>query len=214
MVKMHTEQITQDLREQITKGIYPPAFSLTEIDLAQKYGVSRSTIKKSLMMLESEGLVSIEPNKGAKVRVYSINEVLEFLEVREVLEGFIIRNAVSAITDEQISLLEELLKQMKLLLEQKDLLAYSQCNQEFHKIIYSACTNRTAVEVTVQLKNQMRKYNAKTILVPGRDASSFDEHTKILNAIRARDAASAELYMRIHIRNVCKVFKENYALLF
>lgn len=214
MVKMHTEQITQDLREQITKGIYPPAFSLTEIDLAQKYGVSRNTIKKSLMMLESEGLVSIEPNKGAKVRVYSINEVLEFLEVREVLEGFIIRNAVSAITDEQISLLEELLKQMKLLLEQKDLLAYSQCNQEFHKIIYSACTNRTAVEVTVQLKNQMRKYNAKTILVPGRDASSFDEHTKILNAIRARDAASAELYMRIHIRNVCKVFKENYALLF
>lgn len=214
MVKMHTEQITQDLREQITKGIYPPAFSLTEIDLAQKYGVSRNTIKKSLMMLESEGLVSIEPNKGAKVRVYSINEVLEFLEVREVLEGFIIRNAVSAITDEQISLLEELLKQMKLLLEQKDLLAYSQCNQEFHKIIYSACTNRTAVEVTVQLKNQMRKYNAKTILVPGRDASSFDEHTKILNAIKARDAASAELYMRIHIRNVCKVFKENYALLF
>lgn len=163
MAANHTEQIFKDLRDQIVKGAYPPAFSLTEVDLAQKYGVSRNTIKKSLMMLENEGLVSIERNKGAKVRVYSLDEVLEFLEVREELEGFIIRNAVKTITDQQIRWMEDLLGQMKQLLDQKNLLAYSQCNQEFHKIIYAACTNRTAVDVTTQLKNQMRKYNTKTI---------------------------------------------------
>lgn len=214
MAATHTEQIFKDLRDQITKGAYPPAFSLTEVDLAQKYGVSRNTIKKSLMMLENEGLVSIERNKGAKVRVYSLDEVLEFLEVREELEGFIIRNAVKTITDQQIRWMEDLLGQMKQLLDQKNLLAYSQCNQEFHKIIYAACTNRTAVDVTIQLKNQMRKYNTKTILVPGRDVCSYDEHVKILEAVKARDAETAELYMRIHIRNVYKTFQNNYALLF
>lgn len=144
----HIDEIFNDIREQIIKGGYPPSFSLTEMDLSQKYCVSRSTIKKCLMMLEAEGLVSIERNRGARVRVYSIDEVLEFLEIREELEGFIIRNAVKSITDEQIHQLEDLMKQMKQLLEQHNLLAYSRCNQSFHEILHSACTNRTAVEVT------------------------------------------------------------------
>ncbi len=213
MAKLNTEQIFNDLKEQIVKGVYPPAFSLTEVNLAQKYGVSRNTIKKSLMMLESEGLVSFERNKGAKVRVYSIEEVLEFLEVREVLEGFIICKTVDAITDQQLQILEDLLKQMKTLLEQKELLAYSRCNQEFHKVIYDACTNRTAVEVTTQLKIQMRKYNSKTILAPGRDVSSYSEHLQIYEALKARDMEAAEHSMLTHIRNVRKTFQEYYTLL-
>ena len=214
MPTISTEQIFNDLKEQIIKGVYPPAFSLTEVELAQKYGASRNTIKKCLMMLENEGLVCIERNKGAKVRVYSIDEVLEFLELREELEAFIIRNAVKSITDEQLQNMESLMKQMKQLLDQKDLLGYSQCNQEFHRFIYAACTNRTAVDVATQLKNQMRKYNSKTILVPGRDANSYSEHIKILEALRTRDEKAADLYMRIHIRNVYKTFQDNYALLF
>lgn len=214
MAIVHTEQIFNDLKDQIIKGVYPPAFSLTEIELAQKYGVSRNTIKKSLMMLENEGLVYIERNKGARVRVYSIDEVLEFLEVREELEGFIVRNAVKHISDEQTQDLTALMERMKDLLEQKNLLAYSQCNQQFHQIIYDACTNRTAVDVTTQLKNQMRKYNSRTILVPGRDLQSCSEHIKILEAVQARDEKAAELCMRIHIRNVSKTFQDNYEWLF
>ncbi len=208
------ERIFHDLKEQIINGVYPPFFSLTEQDLSQKYDVSRNTIKKVLMLLENEGLVSIERNKGAKVRVCSIEEVMDFLDLREVLEGFIIRNAVVSITDQQIQQLSDLLVHMKELMDQRDLLAYSQCNQEFHNIIYSACTNRTAVEMTIKLKNQMRKYNSKTILVPGRDVSSYEEHKKILQVIQARDPESAELAMRLHIRNVRDTFQTNYSLLF
>lgn len=214
MAVNNTERIFNDLKEQVINGAYPPAFSLTEQDLSQKYDVSRNTIKKVLMLLENEGLVSIERNKGAKVRVCSIEEVMNFLDLREVLEGFIIRNTVASITDEQIQQLSNLLVHMKELMDRRDLLAYSQCNQEFHNIIYSACANHTAVEMTIRLKNQMRKYNSKTILVPGRDVSSYDEHTKILKAIQARDPESAELAMRLHIRNVRDTFRTNYSLLF
>lgn len=209
-----TERIFQDLREQIVNGIYPPSFSLTETDLAKKYDVSRNTIKKCLMMLENEGLVSIEHNKSARVRSYSIDEVMDFLDLREVLEGFIVRNAIQAITPEQIRQMEELMAQMKTLMEQKDLLGYSQCNRQFHQIIYDACTNQPAVEMTLRLKNQMRKYNSKTILVPGRDAASYDEHARILETIKEKDVESAELCMRLHIRNVRKTFQDNFSLLF
>lgn len=209
-----TERIFQDLKEQIINGTYPPSFSLTETDLAKKYDVSRNTIKKCLMMLESEGLVSIEHNKSAKVRSYSIEEVMDFLDLREVLEGFIIRNAVQSITAEQIGEMERLMAEMKELMERRDLLGYSQRNQQFHKVIYDACTNQTAVEMTIRLKNQMRKYNSKTILIPGRDTSSFDEHARILETIKEKDVESAELCMRLHIRNVRKTFQDNFFLLF
>ncbi len=214
MTKNQTTEIYDTLKEKIISGFYQPSESLTELELANQFGVSRNTVKKALFMLERENLVSIERNKSAKVRSYSMAEVLEFLELRENLEGFIIRKAVNSITEEQLEKLSELLSQMKTHMVNRDLLAYSQCNQNFHAVIYSACVNRTAVEMTLQLKNQMRKYNTKTILIPGRDVQSFAEHTQIYEAIKARDGELAEKLMQHHIFNVRKTFEDNYSLLF
>lgn len=87
-------------------------------------------------------------------------------------------------------------------------------NQQFHSIIYDACPNKTATDLLIRLKLQMRKYNAKTILVPGRDNCSYEEHKAILEAIRAGDCAGAEANIRRHVENVRKTFEENFALLF
>lgn len=209
-----TTEVYDSLKDKILKGEYSPSESLREQDLSNQYGVSRNTIKKCLLMLEKEGLVTIELNKGAKVRSYSLNEVLEFLELRATLEGFIIRKAVPAFSEEQITKLEEIFNIMKKHCDNSELIEYSQGNQLFHKIIYEACPNRTAVDLTTSLKNQMRKYNTKTILIPGRSTQSFDEHLAILNAIKKRDAALAESLMVTHINNVRKTFEENYFLLF
>ena len=65
-----------------------------------------------------------------------------------------------------------------------------------------------------KLTNQMRKYNAKTILVPGRGDQSFKEHGDILEAIKQGDVATAEACMRDHVGNVRKIFEEYYSLLF
>lgn len=209
-----SNDIYLDLKREISNGGYSPSFALTEVELSKKYGVCRNTVKKSLMMLEADGLVTLERNKGAKVKVYSIDEVLEFLEVREELESFIAKNAARNIKDDQIVQLSQLLEEMKEMKEKHALLEYSNRNRAFHKIIYEACTNKTAVELTLQLKEHMKKYNSKTILVPGRDESSLIEHTKILESIKNHNENDAELYMRIHIRNVADTFRKNFNLLF
>ena len=206
--------VYENLKERIEQGFYSPAESLPEIDLANEYNVSRNTIKKALLMLENDSFVTIEQNKGAKVRSYSKTEVLEFLELREELEGFIIRLAVPQFDNKSIEKLENLLKEMADYKENSNLMAYSTCNQKFHAIIYDICPNRTAVDVTIRLKNQMRKYNSKTILIPGRDERSFEEHQAILYAIQQKDAALAESCIRQHIRNVRHTFEEYYSLLF
>lgn len=209
-----TTIVYEKLKERIEGGYYSPAEGLPEIDLASEYDVSRNTIKKALLMLENDALVTIEQNKGAKVRSYSKTEVLDFLELRVELEGFIIRVAVPCFTKKDVQKLEDIYRQMKERSDQHDLMGYSALNQQFHAAIYHVCPNKTATDLLIRLKNQMRKYNAKTILVPGRGEHSFEEHGVILEAIKQGDAVAAESCMRTHVGNVRKTFEEYYSLLF
>lgn len=209
-----TASVYTDLRDKIIKGIYSPAENLPEVELANTYSVSRNTIKKALLMLESENLVTIERNKGAKVRSYSIDEVLEFLQLRSMLEGFIVKLAVPYFTEKKMAQLQAILDKMGEARASHDLITYSGYNLEFHQVIYDVCPNRTAVSMTVALKTQMRKYNTKTILVPGRDKQSFSEHSAILDAIKNQNQDLAELLMQQHISNVRRTFAENAELLF
>lgn len=209
-----TTMVYEKLKEKIESGVYSPAESLPEVELANEFEVSRNTIKKALLMLESDSYVTIEMNKGAKVRSYSQKEVLDYLQLRIELEGFIMRLAVPCFTDADIDRLETIFDQMGQRRAAKDLLGYSALNQQFHSIIYEICPNKTATELLLRLKAQMRKYNAKTILVPGRDSNSYVEHRAILDAIRNRDVIAAESAVRTHVENVRKTFEEHFTLLF
>lgn len=202
------------LRDRIISGALSPAESLPEVELAAQYSVSRNTVKKALLMLESEGLVTIEQNKGAKVRAYSKQEVLEYLEVRECLEALLIRLTVPVITKKDIQRLEKYLEIMRQLKESGNLMEYSKNNRAFHEVLYQACPNRTAAELVINLKNTMRKYNSKTILIPGRSDHGLEEHEQIVAAIKECNVAKAEDAMRRHIHGVRQVFDQYFDLLF
>ena len=209
-----TTMVYESLKDKILRGVYSTSASLPEVELANEYNVSRNTIKKALLMLENDGYVTIEMNKGAKVRSYSSQEVLDYLQLRVELEGFIVRLAVPCITEAQFQRLEGIITQMGQRQKDGDLMGYSALNQQFHAIIYDACPNKTATDILIKLKQQMRKYNMKTILVPGRNTHSLQEHKAILEAIRLRDAARAEAAVRTHVDSVRRTFQENLALLF
>ncbi len=208
------QEIYKDIKDRILTGKYLPTSGLTETELASHYNVSRNTIKRVLLMLERENLVTVEQNKTAKIKTFTIEEVLDFLEVRERLETLIINKALPYITPKHLSSLEDFLEIMHSHLENRDLLGYSKTNKEFHNVVYQACPNRAAVDLTLNIKNQIGRYNLKTILIPGRDEESFKEHTEIYQAIKENDAQRAEELMSIHISNVRRLLKENYLLLF
>lgn len=209
-----TTIVYEKIKEKIERGSYSPAESLPEVELATEFNVSRNTIKKALLMLESDSYVTIEQNKGAKVRSYSKEEVLDYLQLRVELEGFIVRLAVPCFAEADIAQLQDIFAQMRNCRSVNDLLGYSALNSKFHGIIYRTCPNKTATDLLIRLKAQMRKYNTKTILVPGRGDNSFAEHEAILSAIQNRDPAAAEACMRRHVENVRRTFEENFAILF
>ena len=214
MAETQTTIVYNLMKKKIEAGEYSPAQSLPEAALAKEYNVSRNTIKKVLLMLENDAYVTMDTNKGAKVTSYSMTEVLQFLELREVLEGFIVKCATPCITPEGLEKMKNMLEHMIANKEKGDLLAYSGCNHQFHDVIYQACPNQPAVEMTTKLKNQMKKYNSKTILIPGRIDHSLEEHTAIYQAIQEKDADKAEACMCAHIRNVRAVFEQYYTFLF
>jgi DNA-binding GntR family transcriptional regulator len=208
-----TNHVHQELRQRILDGVFRPSESLTEVALATQLGVSRNTIRKALLKLENENLVVIEENKRARVRWFTAEEVMQYLEVRELLEGFAIRQSLPFLGKAQLAEMRSILSEMKKCLEARELVQYSQHNWRFHDAIYRTCPNRPAVNMIIVIKNQLKRYNIKTILIQGRGENSLEEHSKILSALEKQDADEAEKLMRHHIANLREVLKNHFELL-
>lgn len=208
-----TNQVHQELRQRILDGVFRPSESLTEVALASELGVSRNTIRKALLKLENENLVVIEENKRARVRWFTAEEVMQYLEVRELLEGFVIRQSLPFLGKAELAEMRAILSEMQKCLEAHDLIQYSQHNWRFHDAVYRVCPNRPAVDMIMVIKNQLKRYNIKTILIQGRGENSLEEHGKILSALERKDVDEAEELMRRHIANLRTVLGRNFELL-
>ena len=209
----NTPDVLEALRKGILSGEYLPSQTLTEASLCAHFGASRTTVQKALLLLEKEGLVSIEPNKSARVRAFTPQEVLELLEVRLVLERFVVRDAAAHITPRQLDALEQLLDEMKQAIGQKDLGGYSRCNQQLHQVIYSACSNRSAAELLCSVKARISRFDLKTILLPGRDRQSLAEHAALCQALREGDPERAEALAAAHVEGIREVLEQYSTLL-
>jgi DNA-binding GntR family transcriptional regulator len=208
-----TNQVHQELRQRILDGVFRPSESLTEVALATELGVSRNTIRKALLKLENENLVVIEENKRARVRWFTAEEVMQYLEVRELLEGFVIRQSLPFLGKTELAEMRVILSEMTKCLDAQQLVQYSQHNWRFHDAVYRVCPNRPAVDMIMVIKNQLKRYNIKTILIQGRGENSLEEHSRILSALEGRDADKAEELMRKHIANLREVLGRHFELL-
>ena len=96
------EIVYEELKRQIMIGEIPPGTRMMEVELADDMGVSRTPIREAIRKLEKEGLVSIEPRRGAYASDVSIKDMVDVLEVREFLEGMAAGLAAKKITEEEV----------------------------------------------------------------------------------------------------------------
>lgn len=190
------------LRDAIVSGVFHPNERLVEAAVAKNLGAGRTAVRAALVRLDQEGLVSLEPNRGARVRLISDREALEIEEVRASLEGFLAYRAASRVTAEDLKELHQVMVEMRSRAETGDSLGYSELNARFHQLIWIAADHRTASRVAGSLKSQAIRFQYRTILRPGRSAQSLHEHEAIFAALKAHDAAGAEAAMRAHLAEV------------
>jgi len=190
------------LREAIVGGQFHPNERLVEASVAERIRAGRTAVRAALVRLDQEGLVTLEKNRGARVRHVSDREALEIEEVRAALEGLLARRASTRIRPEDLRELRQLITEMRERVESDDALGYSELNARFHQIVWAAADHPTATRLVGSLKSQAIRFQYQTALRPGRAARSLREHEAIFDALKARDEDGAEAAMRDHLAEV------------
>jgi DNA-binding GntR family transcriptional regulator len=206
------QDTTARLREWITSGHFMPNERLIETDLATALDVNRANVRMALAMLEQEGLVVRERNRGARVRLVSDAEAIEIAEARQALEGLVARQAAEHASKADYAVLRGIIADMRRAHASADYLAISALNGKLHAEIQRIAHNTTVTRLLEMLKSQIVRQQYRAILLPGRAKASDQEHTAIVAAICARDAPAAEAAMCQHIDGVIAALRQAIAL--
>lgn len=181
------------LRELIISGEFSPSEPLRQRDLALRFGVSQTPVREALRRLESEGLVSNDPHRGATVSESRSGAVEDNAQIRASLEPLGARLAARAVTKEQLDNLRRLNEQITALSEGDR--AYGALNREFHFSIYQAAASPMLLSM-MRLLWQAMPDGPK---VTRSHAESARQHDEIIDALEARDADRAAAMTRQHI---------------
>ncbi|NKQ53182.1 GntR family transcriptional regulator [Amycolatopsis sp. K13G38] len=194
-----TSQAYQELRSLILSGHYEPDSRLTESDLTGRLGISRGTLRSVLARLAQEGYVTAEANRSARTRSFSVEEAIEILETREVLESALAANAAKRATEAEI---EEMTKTCKRMWECQvpgGREEYWELNRRFHEQVRQAARQATLTRFVDSLLYPlvMRQYRDADRTNPRVD--SVREHEAILAAIVTHNPEAAASAMRHHL---------------
>ena len=193
------EMVYEELKMQILKGSIIPGTRMMEVELAEEMGVSRTPIREAIRKLEKEGLVTIEPRRGAYASMISTEDMVEILEVRQDLEGLAAYFAANRMTDEQMAELKEVSNNYNEAVKRgkmEDMIKY---DTRFHHIIVESCRNKILVQMIEQLQELVLRFRYIYYDNFRRAENMPDEHEAIVAAISEGNADKARAAADIHI---------------
>lgn len=190
------EKILETIRDAIATGVLKPGEKVAEPELAERFGISRTPIREAFRQLESEGYLTVIPRKGAVVVSFSSKEVEEFYAIKSILEGYAAHRACQKLTDKEISRLEAINDKLRQLAEEGDIKHFFKIHNDFHELFRKAADNEKLDEMISGLVSKFQRLRYESLSKPGRMKISVQEHNKIIDAFRARNADLAEQLVR------------------
>lgn len=197
--------VADQMRAAILNGHYKPGEWLRQERLAHDFGVSQMPVREALKELAAEGLIEHVPYRGARVIVFSINDIFDLYTHRAFLESRAAFIAAEIISSEEIAILEQLQVEMEENGAPEAVIKYRELNRKFHQHIYQASQReyliRTLNQMWATFPTMLIANFAATAIqpLPERDAVDVAEHRAIVSALKLRDASAAEQAMRKHI---------------
>lgn len=192
------EQIVSSLRESIIQGELSPGQKLTEPELAEKLGISRTPIREAFRQLESEGFLTVIPRRGAVVSRLTRKEIDDFYELKSLLEGYAARMAAERINEKGIEKLRKINEQLVSLAEKEDIETFFHKNEEFHRTFISYCQNEKLQELREHMVQRFTRFRLEALSVPGRLMESVHQHRTIIRALARKDGRLAEAVVLEH----------------
>ena len=191
------------LEEAILDGELKPGERLRAEALAQRFGTSRTPIREALLQLEGQGLVEVEPNRGAVVRTFDRDDVLDLYEIRALLEPAAAARAAHRISADGVERLGALCADASV---EEQIVA----NEAFHRIIVEAAGS-PRLEVAMRAASGIPRTFRSVFWHDDRQrAESMMCHRRLVSALGARDAQLAEAVMRMHILGAVAFLEETW----
>lgn len=196
------QSVVDAIVEGVKDGRYAPGQRLVEADLTVELGVSRGPLREALGRLAAEGVLEIEPYRGALVRKLGRDDIVDLFQIRELLEGEAARLTATRIDDDDHrARLTAAITAVDGYRGGNDTFAYMDENSRFHELIVELSGNKLLARLIGQLQvHAFRLLFRRMVVEDDAMQRSIAEHDDVATAILAGDARAAEKAMRQHVR--------------
>lgn len=195
-------RVYEQLRDEILSGTLTTGTQLVEARIATDLGVSKTPVREALIRLQRDGLVEIEPYRGARVIEPAESDVREILELRILLECHITRDLANRRPPDALDSLERTIEEGRQALQTGDDARVHSALTEFSDVMAEASGNKRLGKALDDLRSVLLLIASTSLRRPGREARSLAEHERILAAIRSGDADEAAAATEAHIRSI------------
>ena len=192
-------QVAERLRFLIDSGELAPGARLNETELCRNMGVSRTPLREAIRSLATEGLVELQPNRGAIVSVVSQDDVTEILPIMASLEGLGGRLAAVQMQTEQIKQIRQIHNQMVTHYQNNEMTEYFETNRLIHELITEGSGNQTLVDTIDSLSAKVRRARFSAQMTLESWAKAVSEHEEMITALEARDPDRLEAILIQHV---------------
>ena len=195
------QQAIASLRAAILSFQLRPGDRLVERELVEQFGVSRTTIREALRELAAEGLVTVVPQKGARVCAPSLEDAGDLYEARAVLESMLVRRFVDRASDEEVRELVAVVDNYEAVTRRTtDPIELLAAKDKFYEVLIRGARSSTFKQLLEGIKARVQALRATSLSVPGRAAETVVELKAITVAAVDRDAPLAAKLCADHVR--------------
>lgn len=187
-------QIAARIGQAIVDGQFKPGEKLREADLARSFGVSRASVREALRLVESEGLVTILPQRGAQVTVLSAQEVQDVFEIRANLMGLACARLAASASPEVHAQLSDLLKNLKAARDDGD--AYARASAALSDHCVRSAGSKRLADLILSFGRQTARYAKLSMATPERRRQSLGRWRALVAATADGDVPAAERLAR------------------
>ena len=202
-----TQRVYQTVREHILQLTLPPGVDISEAQLEEQFGVSRTPVREALIRLASEGLITLLPNQGARVSSIELSDIAQMFEMLELTQRAVNRWCAVRRDPEDIPEMRRLSDAFTRATEAKDPVQMGDINRSFHTFIGTSCGNKFISGVYAsQLMGSQRLAHLAFADAPlqGEDEVEYyadlnRQHEAMVEAIERQDGAAADALAVDHV---------------
>lgn len=192
-----TDRLATMIRDAIRQGELAQGALYSAQELAERFNVSRTPVREALLRLADAGLVSIQRNRGVRVRTNTEHDIAEILTLRLLLEPPATRRAAQRLTDTGREELSAALARMRA--DVGDLDAFFAADRAFHDVVLRESGNERLASYVTGLRDALSLHGRRSIPTVRSPEQVIAEHTEIAEAVLSGDATAAEAAMRTHL---------------